>query len=381
MWAMFSDNLYSGENKSSRRFGMSALFEPYKIGSLEIRNRFMRSATTSYWSDERGVVRPAIIDLYRRLSEGGVGLIVKGHTYVADAGKAHNGMAGISSDIHIPRLRELTDAVHEHGGKIVAQLNHAGYKSIVDRAGPSEYREADWKGRALSVDEIHEIVDAFGEAAQRSIKAGFDGVQIHGAHGYLVSQFLSRLANRREDEYGGSLENRMRLLNEVYDEVRVRVGGCIPVMIKMNCDDFSPDGFTVKDSIEVARAISKRGMDMIEISGGGIGQIQEIRRTRARSDDPVLSEASFAGHAARIKGAIGGTPMALVNGIRSLRCMEALLEKGVADVISMSRPFIREPHLVRRLEAGQSGAACTSCDSCSGRDVFGKTMLRCQQVI
>ena len=378
MWAMSSDNLYSGENKSSRCLGMSALFEPYKIGSLEIRNRFMRSATTSYWSDERGVVRPAIIDLYRRLSEGGVGLIVKGHTYVADAGKAHNGMAGISSDIHVPRLRELTDAVHEHGGKILAQLNHAGYKSIVDRAGPSEYREADWKGRVLSVDEIHEIVDAFGEAAQRSIEAGFDGVQIHGAHGYLVSQFLSKLANRREDEYGGSLENRMRLLSEVYDEVRAKVGGCVPVMIKMNCDDFSPDGFTVKDSIEVARAISKRGMDMIEISGGGIGQIQEIRRTRARSDDPVLSEASFADHAARIKGAMGGTPIALVNGIRSLRCMEAVLEKGVADVISMSRPFIREPDLVRRLEAGQPGAACTSCDACSGRDVFGKTMLRCQ---
>ncbi len=150
---------------------MSFLFEPCEIGSLEIRNRFMRSATTSYWSDEQGIVRPAIIDLYRRLSKGGVGLVVKGHTYVADAGKAHIGMAGISSDIHVPRLRELTDAVHEHGGKIVAQLNHAGYKSIVDRAGPSEYREANWKGRALSVDEIHEIVDAFGGAAQRSMEA------------------------------------------------------------------------------------------------------------------------------------------------------------------------------------------------------------------
>ncbi len=356
---------------------MSLLFEPFEIGSMEIRNRFMRSPTTSYWSDERGVIRSEIINLYRRLAEGDVGLIVKGHTYVADAGKAHKGMAGISSDIHVPRLRELTDAVHEHGGKIVAQLNHAGYKSMVDRAGPSEYREADWKARALTVDEIHDTVDAFGDAAQRSMDAGFDGVQIHGAHGYLVSQFLSRLANRREDDYGGSLENRMRLLNEVYDEIRAKVGGCIPVLIKLNCDDFSPSGFTVEDSIEVAKALSKRGIDAIEISGGGVGQVVEIRRVRARPDDPELSEANFAGHAAKIREAIKPKTIALVNGIRSRRCMEAILEKDVADLISMSRPFIREPNLVQLLEAGQPAATCTSCDACSAPGVFGETMLRC----
>jgi len=258
----------------------------------------------------------------------------------------------------------------------VTQLNHAGYKSIVDRAGPSEYGEAGWKARALNIDEIREIVDAFGDAAQRSMDAGFDGVQIHGAHGYLVSQFLSRLANRRTDEYGGNLENRMRLLNEVYDEIRARVGGCIPVLIKLNCDDFSPSGFTVEDSIEVAKALSKRGIDAIEISGGGVGQVAEIRRVRARSEHPELSEASFAGHAAKIRGAIKPTTMALVNGIRSRRCMEAIVEKGVADLISMSRPFIREPDLVRRLEAGQPAATCTSCDACSATGVFGEMMLR-----
>ncbi len=206
---------------------MSVLFEPFRIASMEIRNRFIRSATTSYWSDDQGVVRPEIISLYRNLARGGVGLIVKGHLYVADSGKAHVGMAGISSDVHIPKLRELTDAVHENDGKIVAQLNHAGYNSIVDRAGPSEYDGGGWNARALSMDEIGAIVEAFGEAADRAMDAGFDGVQIHGAHGYLISQFLSGLANRRDDEYGGSLENRMRLLEEVYDGMRDRVGGCM----------------------------------------------------------------------------------------------------------------------------------------------------------
>jgi 2,4-dienoyl-CoA reductase-like NADH-dependent reductase (Old Yellow Enzyme family) len=356
---------------------MSFLFKPYKIASMEIQNRFMRSATTSYWSDDQGVVRPEIIRLYRDLARGGLGLIVKGHLYVADSGKAHMGMAGISCDVHIPKLRELTDAVHEHEGKIVAQLNHAGYNSVVDRAGPSEYDGGGWSARALSVDEIGDVVEAFGDAADMAMDAGFDGVQIHGAHGYLISQFLSKLANRRNDDYGGSLEKRMRLLNEVYDEIRTKVGGCIPVLIKLNCDDFSPSGFTVEDSIEVARALSKRGIDAIEISGGGVGQVAEIRRVRARSDDPELSEANFAGHAAKIRAAIKPTTMALVNGIRSRGCMEAILEKDVADLISMSRPFIREPNLVRLLEAGQPAATCTSCSACSAPGVFGETMLRC----
>lgn len=360
-------------------FTMSKLFEPFKIGSMEIRNRFMRSATTSYWSDEGGIVRPEIIRLYSNLSKGGVGLIVKGHTYVMDSGKGHVGMAGISGDNQVPKLRELTDAVHKHGGKIVTQLNHAGFKSIVDRAGPSEYQEGDWKGRALTIDEIHGIVDAFGEAAGRTMDAGFDGVMIHGAHGYLVSQFLSGLANKRTDEYGGSLENRMRLLTEVYNEIRDRVGPSFPVLIKMNCDDFSPEGFTVEDSITVASAMAKHGMDLIEISGGGIGQVRELRQTRAKSDDPALSEANFAGHAEKIHEEISPTPMGLVNGIRSKGCMEVLLEKGVTEMISMSRPFIREPDLVRNLEAGQLEAICISCDGCSGRGVFSKMMLMCHQ--
>jgi len=355
---------------------MSALFEPFRIASMEIRNRFMRSATTSYWSDDQGFVRPEIIRLYRDLARGGLGLIVKGHLYVADSGKAHVGMAGISSDVHIPKLRELTDAVHEDDGKIVAQLNHAGYNSIVDRAGPFEYDGGGWSARALSVDEIGDIVEAFGDAAGRAMKAGFDGVQIHGAHGYLISQFLSRLANRRDDDYGGSLENRMRLLKEVYCGIRDRVGRDVPILLKMNCDDFSPGGFTVGDSVRVAGAICKRGLDSVEISGGGVGRRDDLR-SRARSSDPELAEATFAGHAGRIREATGPTPMALVNGIRSRRCMEAILEKGVADLISMSRPFIRKPDLVEKLRAGQPAATCTSCGACQARDVFGRMMLRC----
>jgi len=355
---------------------MSLLFEPFKIGCLEIKNRFVRSATTSYWSDKRGVIRSKIIDLYRTLAKGGVGLIIKGHLFVKDSGKAHVGMAGISNDYHIPKLRKLTAEVHKNDGKIVAQLNHGGIYSVIDRAGPSEYMVEGGKARALSSEEVDEIVESFGEAAERAIAAGFDGVQIHGAHGYLISQFLSRLANRRMDEWGGNLENRMRLLLEVYDVIRGRIGGRVPIMLKINCDDFSPSGFTIEDSEKTVETICKRGLQAIEVSGGGIGR-QEDLRARARSLDQELGEVSFAGHAIKIRKATKPTPLALVNGIRSFKCMEAIINKDLADLVSMSRPFIREPDLAKRLEAGQEASTCTSCNMCISKEVFGKTMLRC----
>ena len=355
---------------------MSLLFEPLKIGSIELRNRFIRSATTSYWSDRRGIIRSEIVDLYSRLAKGGVGLIVKGHLYVKDSGKAHVGMAGIGNDYHIPKLRELTGEVHKNNGKIIAQLNYGGMYSVVDRAGPSEYLVEGHKTRALSSEEIYDIVEAFGEAAERAIAAGFDGVQIHGAHGYLISQFLSRLANKRTDEWGGNLRNRMHLLLEVYDEIRERIGNSIPIMLKINCDDFSSNGFTIKDSAKVAEVICKRGLQAIEVSGGGIGE-QEDLRTRARSHDQELVEASFGGYATEIRKRARPTLMALVDGIRSFECMEAIINKDLADLISMSRPFIREPDFVKRLKAGQEASTCTSCDICISEEVFGKMMLRC----
>lgn len=354
---------------------MSLLFEPYRIRGLSLRNRFMRSATTSYWADEEGVVKDAHVRLYRSLARGGVGLIVKGHLYVADNGKAHTGMAGISSDTHIPMLKRLTDAVHEEGGSIVAQINHAGVVHKPNGAGPSAYGEDDWIAREMTADEIEAAIEAYGDAAERAMQAGFDGVQIHGAHGYLVSQFLSRHVNRRTDRWGGSLENRMRFLMEVYDEVRGRVGN-EPVLIKMNCDDFSPYGFTVVDSVKVAVAISERGVDLIEVSGGGRGE-QEALRARARHGDPALAELAFAGHASRIRDATRPTPMALVYGFRRLETMRKAVDMGLTDMVSMSRPFIREPDLVRRLQSGQREVSCIRCDACRGDDVFGKTMLRC----
>ena len=331
---------------------MSKLFEPYMIRDTLIRNRFIRSATTSAYAEENGEVNDPIIRVYERLSKGEVGLI--------------------SNDSHIPMLKKLTDAVHKHEGHIVAQLNHAGVVHRQDRAGPSVYSEGDWTAREMSTDEIEAIIEAFGDAAERALQAGFDGVQIHGAHGYLISQFLSRIANKRTDKWGGSLENRMRLLHEIYDEIRGRTGNA-PVLIKLNCDDFSLDGFTVDDAVKVSKALSEWGIDLIEISGGGRGEKKEYEARAKHTDYPELA---FAGHAIKIREAITPTPMSLVKGFTKLETMERAVENGVTDLISMSRPFIREPSLIKSLKSGQREATCIRCDAC--REDFGKAIMYCK---
>jgi 2,4-dienoyl-CoA reductase-like NADH-dependent reductase (Old Yellow Enzyme family) len=357
---------------------MVDLFKPYHLGELEIRNRFVRSATTSAWSDENGVVNDDIIRLYEGLAEGGVGLIIKGHLYVDPRGKAHPGMAGIHDDAVIPKLKELTDAVHRHGGAILAQINFGGYQaSAGTRMGPSNYKTSEWKAREMTTSEIWDVVDKFGAAAVRAVDAGFDGVQIHAAHGYLISEFLSKLANRRTDDWGGELKNRTRLLREVYLDIRGRLGPDAVISMKMNCDDFSPDGFTVDESPLVAHALAALGMDMIEVSGGGIGRDTKLFE-RARHTDPALSECSFGGHCEKIRETTKPKPLALVNGFRTKTAMQAAIDRGLCDLISLSRPLIREPDLVKKLQGGQEEASCIRCDACETEEVFGKQMLRCQ---
>lgn len=177
----------------------------------------------------------------------------------------------------------------------------------------------------------------------------------------------------------------MRLLIEVYEAIGGRLGKNIPMMLKTNCDDFVPGGFGIEESMKTAVTICRHGIDLIEISGGGLGlpgdqkHMGELKEL-ARSTDPALKEASYAGYALRIREVTKHTPLALVNGIRSRMCMESILKKGIADLISMSRPFIREPDLVKRLQSGQDVATCTSCGLCESETFFSKTMLRCQSL-
>jgi len=340
------------------------LFEPGRIGSLELRNRLVRSATAEQMADEDGRPEPPMIEMYTALVRGGVGLIITGHAYVHPTGKAHPAMTGVYDDALIPALRALSEAVHREGGKVVMQINHAGRQTSAEIIGqrplaPSPVARA--KGsprpREMTEGQIEEIIRAFGLAAGRAQAAGFDGVQIHAAHGYLINQFNSPAANWRRDRWGKNAASRLRFFEQVAAAVRDEVGNDYPVLTKLGIQDFVRDGMTLYDGLEIVRHLAEWGIDAVEISGG-IGSAN-VRKNILRPEDEAyfLSQARMARRATDL-------PILLVGGIRSREVMERILEEGTADFISMSRPFIREPDLPKRLQAGQDKATCVSCNRC-----------------
>lgn len=348
---------------------MPSLLEPATVGRISLRNRIVRSATWEGMCDDRGAPTERLVRLYEMLAEGGVGLILTGYAYVLREGKQTPGKMGMDDDARIPLLKELTGRVRAKGGKIAAQLVHAGGQasrrvSGCPPVGPSavslpHYPE---EPRPLSVEGIGRIVEAFARAAARAKEAGFDGVQLHGAHGYLLGQFLSPLTNRRRDDYGGTLANRARFAVEVLAAVKKAVGGEYPVWIKMNGEDFLDGGLTLRESSEAARILERAGIDAIEVSGGTPGS-GERTSARTRIDSPE-KEAYHRGQARAVKEGVR-VPVGLVGGLRSSVLLEEIVRSGEADFVSMARPFIREPGLVRRWTSGDTArAACISCNGC-----------------
>ncbi len=345
------------------------LFSEGSIKGITLKNRIVRSATWEGMCDGEGNPTERLTDLYRALCRGGVGLIVTGYTYVRADGREMPGTMGIHSDDRIPAMKRLTQAVHEEGGRIFCQLFHAGGRASAKETGvrplaPSEIKDAtarDMPG-AMSQQDILDLVAAFADGAGRAKRAGFDGVQLHGAHGYLINQFLSPLINARQDAYGGSLKNRMRFLQEVHDAVRQEVGPSYPVTIKLTAADNIPGGFALEEAVTVARNLEEWGIDAIEVSSGTVDAGEE-GPARRKIDSPER-EAYNAPYARRIKAKVK-VPVIVVGGFRSPKVGEAILEKEGADFIALSRPFIREPDLVRRWEADQTHRAlCVSCNGC-----------------
>lgn len=343
------------------------LFEPGKISTLELPNRLIRSATAERMADPDGRPRPPMKDLYRELAEGGVGLIISGHMYVAPSGKAHPEMTAIHDDALIPDLAELTGAVHGVGGRVAAQINHGGMQcsreTVSGTIAPSAIDAAflSQPAREMTAEEIDAIVQAYADAAGRAQQAGFDAVQIHGAHGYLISQFLSPFTNRRTDRWGGDLRGRMRFLEAVCEAVRQRVGPDYPVFIKLGMVDAVEGGLTPEEGAEVAAALASMGLDAVEISGG-IGGGEDLN---TRSGVSSRADEAYFHPLARRARARTSLPIALVGGLRSREVMEDVLEAGDADFISMSRPLICEPHLPNRLREGaQDRSSCISANRC-----------------
>ena len=253
---------------------MSKCFEPGTINGLSLANRFVRSATWEGMATSDGAATPKLQEAYAALVEGEVGLIVTGHAYVAKPGQAAPWQLGVDTDERIPGLAKLTATVHDRGGKIVLQLAHAGTFASAKLTGGPPWAASALEGpdasprREMSGGDIRALTTCFAEAAARAREAGFDGVQLHCAHGYLLSQFLSPLYNRRADEYGGGIENRARFPVGVVRAIRAAVGADYPVLAKLNGDDFVEGGLNAADALRAGGMLADAGLDAIETSGG-----------------------------------------------------------------------------------------------------------------
>jgi 2,4-dienoyl-CoA reductase-like NADH-dependent reductase (Old Yellow Enzyme family) len=347
---------------------MGLLFTPGWIGSLETSNRLVRSATAERMADQEGRPLPPLERLYEELTQGGVGLIITGHMYVHPSGKAHDEMTGIYSDELVPDLAELARAVHDLGGRIVPQINHGGMnsvaKEICEPLAPSAIDEPFLAkpAREMTPTEVKGAIEAFADAARRSQEAGFDGVQIHAAHGYLISQFLSPFVNRRTDKWGGSAEKRIRLLREVCAAVREEVGDDYPVLLKLGMEDGVEGGLSSGEGAGIIAALDRMGIDAVEISGGLGGKNKTLNVRKG-----IKSEAKEAYFLPLAREARRHTeiPILLVGGFRSRSVMERVLAEGAADFISLCRPLISEPDLPNQLRFGLSDKSrCLSANNC-----------------
>ena len=343
------------------------LFTAQSMGTLKLPNRLVRSATAECMANADGRVTPGMKALYRELARGGVGVIISGHMYVHATGKAHPEMAGIYSDDLVPGLAELVEAVHQEGGRVLAQINHAGMQcspeAVQEPIAPSAIQARFLKqpAREMTLAEIQLVIDAYAQAARRAKKAGFDGIQIHGAHGYLISQFLSPFVNHRTDEWGGDSEKRMSFLRSVCRAVRQQVGLDYPMLIKLGLMDGVEGGLTLDEGLQVVAALESMGPDAVEISSGvGGGKVSSIRKgIRSPAD-----EAYFRPWARRAQ-AVTHLPIILVGGFRSRQVMEDVLASGDADFVSLCRPLICEPDLPNRMRLGlQDRSSCISANLC-----------------
>ncbi len=349
---------------------MGELFERTVLNGMVLRNRFVHSATNEGMAnDDDGCVNDRLIRLKEEVAAGEIGLLIPGNAYVSAQGKSRPGQTGVHSDDTIPGLARMADVVHRHGARIALQLTHAGGNMYVPpergyALGPSTMQLTDVSCRAMHTEDIAQTVADFAAAAVRAKRAGCDAVQLHGAHSYLLSQFLSPYFNARDDEYGGSLENRARFVLEVLHAVRTAVGPDFPVLIKVNSEDFLDGGFVLDDFVPLCLMLEKEGIDAIEVSGGTHFSDPEYFCSRPVGTVPREQEIYFKEAAERYKCEVS-VPLMLVGGVRSLGVAEHVAKSGLADYVSLCRPLIREPGLVNRWHHGDSRpSTCTSCNLC-----------------
>ena len=349
------------------------LFEPITIRGVEFKNRIVMCPMENCYAEENGNVSERTIAYYRERAKGGVGWIDVEATYIALQGRARRYQTGVYRDETIPGLRKLAEAVHAYGTKISLQINHAGRQANSQLSGerlvapsPIACTAKDEVPRPLEVEEIQKIVGLFGKAALRAKAAGFDAVEIHGAHGYLIHQFLSPLSNERKDEYGGPLENRMRLALEVLAEVRKSVGKEFLVGYRLSASDYVEGGLKIEETLKAAQALEAKGLDFLHVSGGmaslpECGFMVTPPMVIPRGIHLPLAEAMKKGlH----------IPVIAVGRINTPELAEKVLDEGKADLVAMGRAFLTDPYWPSKALSGkvEEIRRCIACnEACTTR--------------
>ena len=313
--------------------------ETVNIGTLELKNRLVMPPMATGKS-AGGIVTDDLLEYYcERAVKNEFGLIITEHSCITEAGRASKDQLSISADDQIPGLKRLTDVIHKSGTAVIAQLNHAGSAAMPFTKGDNVSASAVNipakmllpRPRALSIEEIHETEELFVKAALRALAAGYDGIEIHSAHGYLLDQFYSPLTNKREDEYGPqNMENRTRFLTETVQKVRRATGADIPIAVRLGGADYLPGGATEEDAVEASRLIEAAGADLLDISGG-----------MCFFSRPGHSEAGYFGSMTEKIKKGAGIPVLLTGGVSTVLEAEELLKAGKADLIGIGRAVFK----------------------------------------
>ena len=389
------------------------LFNETIISGIPVKNRIIRSATHDGLAEENGAPSEKLIAKYGHLAENEIGCIITGYAAVSRNGVSpYPRMLKIYDDSVIDKYRELTDAVHRHGTPVILQIAHCGRQTSskaigMQKVAPSDVLHAFYpdKAKVLTDAEIHGIIDDFVSAAVRAEKAGFDGVQLHGGHGYLLHDFLSPYGNRRKDSWGGSLENRCRIVELIIKGIKEKTN--LPVWIKLSAEDNRKGGMNIVSSVEICKRLENAGCDAIEVSCGTVQDGMNTMRSKLMPMDAVFKYrepcASFpkllnkialpaanlinplirqpeplenfnVGNAEIIRKSVS-IPVIAVGGIHKVNDMENIISEGKADFVSMCRPFICEPDLAKKLKNGQTEAKCIMCNYCGL--VIEKEPTRC----
>lgn len=347
-----------------------AMFQPIRIGQMEVKNRFVVPPMGTNYADSDGKVTDTLVNYYGARAKGGFGLIIQEVAAIDPRGRAVPNQIGIWDDDFIPGLKRITDEVHKYNGKIIIQLHHAGRQTLPpsiggkDPVAPSSVPcpFCDVLPHELTLEEIYDLIEKFGDAAVRAQKAGYDGVEIHGAHGYLIAQFVSPHANKRIDEFGGDFQGRLKFPLEIIKNIRKKVGGNFPIVYRMSAEEYVSGGMNIETAAAISRELEEAGVDAMNISVGTYGSMPWVF---VPSDVPPGFNQELS---ARIKDSVN-IPVIVVGRMVTPYVANDVIEAGKADMICFGRASLADPELPNKVAAGDIDEIlpCIGCcQSCYG---------------